>query len=552
MGAFKTVGYSRVGKPGAPNPYGLVHKNYTWATVSARDDIAVYAEAFGIPESHVVATGVPRVDPMFDPEHRAASLAAVAAAFPETVGRTVILFAPTFRGHGAKSASYDNARIDVEALHALCVERDAVCLVRMHPFVREPLAVPEALRDRIVDASATATGNAATPDRDQRPAVRGRPPDHRLFVDRVRVLDPRPADAVLRLRPRRLRREPRLLRAVRVVRPRPHRAHVPGAARRHPPRGLRAGEGRAVRAPPLRPPRRRVDRSGHRPDHAAVRSAIVRLRAWAVRAGFLVGSIRPPRRRVVLATSHQGSLSGNLAYLAEELAARRPAVPVTVLVFRPERGVVGRLKAIAFAARAGYHLAAARAFVVDDYFFPMYVIRPRPGTLRLQVWHAAGAFKKFGYSVLGLSFGADEAFVRRVAIHGNYSLALVSSMAVAPHYAEAFGQPVDLFTSRLGLPRTDLFADPARRDRALERLRATLRPARTAGGSSSTRRRSAATRWARPATTTCSTCASCTTSWATTTRSCSSCTRSCARGSRSRRTSRRSPSTPPPTPTSTS
>src|SRR5262249_4230828 len=75
--------------------------------------------------------------------------------------------------------------------------------------------------------------------------------------------------------------------------------------------------------------------------------------------------------------------------------------------------------------------------------------------------------------VLGLTFGADEAFVRRVAIHGNYSLALVSSMSVAPHYAEAFGQPVDLFTSRFGLPRTDLFADPVRRERALARLRAT-------------------------------------------------------------------------------
>ncbi len=163
VGAFKTVGYSRVGKPGAPNPYGRAHKNYTWATVSAQDDIAVYAEAFGIPESHVVATGIPRVDPMFDPAHRQASLAAVAARIPETVGRTVYLFAPTFRGHGARSASYDNARIDVAALHALCVERDAVCLVRMHPFVHEPLAVPEAMRDRIVDASATATANAATP-----------------------------------------------------------------------------------------------------------------------------------------------------------------------------------------------------------------------------------------------------------------------------------------------------------------------------------------------------------------------------------------------------
>jgi CDP-ribitol ribitolphosphotransferase len=176
---------------------------------------------------------------------------------------------------------------------------------------------------------------------------------------------------------------------------------------------------------------------------------------------------------VILATSHQAELSGNLAYLRDELAARRPSIPVTVMAFRHERGLLGRVRAIAFAARAGYHLAATRAFVVDDYFFPMYVIRPRRGTVRLQVWHAAGAFKKFGYSVLDRSFGADEAFVRRVAIHGNYSLALVSSMAVAPHYAEAFGQPVELFASRYGLPRTDLFADPRRRDRALARLRAT-------------------------------------------------------------------------------
>ena len=163
VGAFKTVGYSRVGKAGAPSPYELIHKNYTWATVSARADIPVYAEAFGIPESHVVATGVPRVDPMFDEAHRRASLLAVAAAYPETVGRTVILFAPTFRGHGAKTATYDSTRVDVAALHALCVERDAVCLVRLHPFVREPLPIPEAMRDRIVDASARPTAGSPTP-----------------------------------------------------------------------------------------------------------------------------------------------------------------------------------------------------------------------------------------------------------------------------------------------------------------------------------------------------------------------------------------------------
>jgi CDP-ribitol ribitolphosphotransferase len=156
VGAFKTVGYSRVGKPGAPGPYGSTHKNYSLAIVSSSKDVPVYAEAFGIPESRVVPTGIPRVDPMFDPAHRARALAQVRSQFPETSERFTILFAPTFRGNGARSASYDLDRIDYARLHALCVERDAVCLIRMHPFVRIPLRIPPALRDRLVDASSPA------------------------------------------------------------------------------------------------------------------------------------------------------------------------------------------------------------------------------------------------------------------------------------------------------------------------------------------------------------------------------------------------------------
>ncbi len=153
VGAFKTVGYSRVGRPGAPNPFGRTHKNYSLVTVSAPADIPIYAEAFGIPEERVVATGVPRTDRFFDPAYAERARAAALEAFPEARGRTVILFAPTFRGNGAKSATYDFERIDVDALHDLCVELDAVCIVRMHPFVRETLVVPDAFRDRILDGN---------------------------------------------------------------------------------------------------------------------------------------------------------------------------------------------------------------------------------------------------------------------------------------------------------------------------------------------------------------------------------------------------------------
>jgi len=153
-GAFKTVGYSRVGKPGGPDPYSRVHKNYAHAIVSSTHDVPYYAEAFGIPEARVVPTGIPRMDRFFDEQARSAGLAAARAAYPESAGRTTILFAPTFRGETVRTASYDIAGIDYAALHALCVVKGAIVIIRMHPFVTEPLGIPEAFRDRLIDGSA--------------------------------------------------------------------------------------------------------------------------------------------------------------------------------------------------------------------------------------------------------------------------------------------------------------------------------------------------------------------------------------------------------------
>jgi len=152
-GAFKTVGYSRVGKPGGPSPFSRRHKNYTHAIVSGRHDVPFYAEAFGIPEERVIPTGIPRMDRFYDPALRATALARVAELFPSTAGRRVILFAPTFRGSGPRHATYAFELLDLVALHETAVARDAVVLIKMHPFIRERVSIPDALRDRIIDAT---------------------------------------------------------------------------------------------------------------------------------------------------------------------------------------------------------------------------------------------------------------------------------------------------------------------------------------------------------------------------------------------------------------
>ena len=187
--------------------------------------------------------------------------------------------------------------------------------------------------------------------------------------------------------------------------------------------------------------------------------ALVGLRILATRVGFALGTATGMPRGVLLATAHLDAPTGNLAAIGQALG-RRGVTPL-VLARGARPGPLARFAWLLFHVVAGFRLARARLVVVDDYFFPLYAVRPHAETTVVQVWHACGALKKFGWSVLDKTFGAREDFVRAVRIHSNYDLCLVSSKAAIPHYADAFRQPEEAFVSALGIPRTDVLAERA-------------------------------------------------------------------------------------------
>ncbi|HEY2917086.1 MAG TPA: CDP-glycerol glycerophosphotransferase family protein [Candidatus Limnocylindrales bacterium] len=206
-----------------------------------------------------------------------------------------------------------------------------------------------------------------------------------------------------------------------------------------------------------------------------MRRRLTTARAALVRAAFAIGRLWPLRPRVLLATAHADRLEGNLAAIQAGIDRDLPGADVVALAHRVRPGLSGALLAAGDALAAGWQLARASLVVVDDYFFPLEVIRKRPGTRAVQAWHACGAFKRFGYSVADKGFGADDASLAAYPIHANYDLCLVSAERFAPFYAEAFRQPLERFTARLGIPRTDVLVDPVARAAAEARVRARYR-----------------------------------------------------------------------------
>jgi len=174
-------------------------------------------------------------------------------------------------------------------------------------------------------------------------------------------------------------------------------------------------------------------------------------------------------KKVVFATYRSDRLVDNFRAVYDELERRDLGYEYVFLLKRFPQSLVGQIQYVFHMMRATYELATARYFIIDDYYYPVYVSSLRKGTEVIQLWHACGAFKKFGYSVLDKSYSPDDDYLKMVQIHRNYSKVYVSGEACVAPYADAFGMTQERIYP-LGVPRTDQLLNTARQARVREKL----------------------------------------------------------------------------------
>ena len=105
--------------------------------------------------------------------------------------------------------------------------------------------------------------------------------------------------------------------------------------------------------------------------------------------------------------------------------------------------------------RAFTKACATSKVVVLDEFTPMiHYIDLREQTKLIQLWHACGAFKTFGFTRLSKPKGSPQP----TRNHRSYDFVTVSSTYCKKCHSEGFGIPTDNVVAT-GIPRTDVFFD---------------------------------------------------------------------------------------------
>lgn len=112
---------------------------------------------------------------------------------------------------------------------------------------------------------------------------------------------------------------------------------------------------------------------------------------------------------------------------------------------RDKRGFIKKIKLI-------YHLSTSHYILLDDLSRECNYLKVRKNQEVVQLWHGAGAFKKFGWS--RSNTGEDVGPIHKG--YRTYTKAIVSSDDIRSCYAEAFHMDISQIKAT-GFPRTDMF-----------------------------------------------------------------------------------------------
>lgn len=154
--------------------------------------------------------------------------------------------------------------------------------------------------------------------------------------------------------------------------------------------------------------------------------------------------------KIIIALYRTDKLEGNLKYVYQEILNQVPKAKIHL--------VKGKNKMNLSLFKEIIMISNARYVILDDYYLPIYLVNLKTDLKVIQLWHAASAMKKFGYSSIGTKFGSSCEYLRLVPIHSNYTHVYISAAKFKKYYAEAFNMNEEKIHS-LGIPRVDLFRD---------------------------------------------------------------------------------------------
>lgn len=169
---------------------------------------------------------------------------------------------------------------------------------------------------------------------------------------------------------------------------------------------------------------------------------------------FFIKLIPTNHHKVSFISRQSNETALDFKLVKKELIKSDPQVKIVELCKTIDPGLFNKIKYFFHIFKQMYHIATSKVVVIDTYCIPVCILKHKKSLTVIQIWHALGSLKKFGYSSLDAKDGRNSKISKLMRMHANYDYILTSSEASLPNFQEAFNAKKENMLV-MNLPRVD-------------------------------------------------------------------------------------------------
>jgi len=183
------------------------------------------------------------------------------------------------------------------------------------------------------------------------------------------------------------------------------------------------------------------------------------LRPLAVAYFALIKLVRPVQHKIVFISRQSDSTPVDFSLLAAELQGQDRSLKFKYLccseMTRSSRPL-GNLRQTTLEL---WHIASARAVILDGYCLAISYFPQRKNLFVLQMWHTLAVMKRISWQAVDTPGGRDGRIAHAFRMHANYSALLTSGQASVENFRHAF-RTARARIHVMPLPRVDILRAP--------------------------------------------------------------------------------------------
>lgn len=193
-------------------------------------------------------------------------------------------------------------------------------------------------------------------------------------------------------------------------------------------------------------------------ENTALKPLAIRIGTALLAAWYAFCRLFPTKRQVVCISRQSSCPPVDFCLIRGYFQQKHPDWRVVILAHTLESPIAY----LPVMLRQVFYMATSRAVVLDSYCIAASLLGSRIKAPVIQIWHALGNMKKFGYTALDTDEGHSSATARLMHMHEGYDAVAVSSLSFAKDLAAGFNVEEDILFEA-PLPRTDLLTSPEHR-----------------------------------------------------------------------------------------